>query len=61
MKSLLCSLGTGWITLRFASSCQAKETEKDCDTTLYMEKHLKLVTLKAYQNIYGKGNRLETG
>lgn len=33
--------------LRFASSCQAKETEKDCDVTLHREEHLKLPTLNS--------------
>ena len=33
--------------LRSTSSCQAKETEKDCDRTLHREEHLKLLTLNS--------------
>lgn len=46
--------------LRFASSCLPDETEY-CDMTLHGKEHLKLMTLKAYQHIYGRGNKLETG
>lgn len=62
IKVPLCSPETGWTTLRFASSCQGKETKKDCDMTLHRTTSETSDTeLKAYQNIYGKGSSLESG